>query len=398
MAVRHKIIVGICAFVFAFSVFGAVSHVALAQDKRNDYVKPMPEMAFKPISEFEAETSLHEETPPDYENLKYRIRFPKNWKKVEGFKDDGFSFGSKIFKELVTFYSPPRVVGQRSKLTVQVLKLDFKLTAQQWLIQHLLSSGSTMEGFEVHSENRVEALQVILDKGETYIVRSLAEINGGDLAFVQYFLPIDFWEEEKILQAQTIDSFSLLNRVDAEFVEEMEEFDFLDVAKLTYPSSWDIRFPPLRSVDVMEASLLNVPIRFKGQDSNNNASVDGKIELKLVSAYAADSLEAEIGIFEDDLQAKGLSYGDEVEIEGDYIFNNLFDFGRVRAYKIEDRKDRLSDYEIWPALLSAADYFYFVTLYTPSREEDYALWSRNTQTYKLILQALSPKADSIAGQ
>ncbi|MCB1532441.1 MAG: hypothetical protein KDJ35_06205 [Alphaproteobacteria bacterium] len=378
----------------SLSLTGVQTHAA---EGGGDYTKPMPSFELLPVAEFEAQTVLLVEEPKGNENLKFEIRYPKDWSVSNSVSEGNFSLAPRIFNEMARFYSPPRVTGPRSQMEIKAMKLDFALTAEQWLLQYLKAEGSTVEGFRVHSESRAEVMRVLLERGQSYAVRSVVEVNGANLVVAEYKLPIENWNDEKILQAQVMDSFKLLNKKDDLLVEEMKAFDFLDIAKLTYPSSWDIRFTPFRSVDVMEASLVNFPVQFKG-DTSGNAAVDGKIDFKIVSAYAAESLEAEIKAYEAGLQERGLSYGEPVEIEDYIAVDEFFEFARFKAYKINDQNDRLSNYEIWTSLLSAGDYFYFVTLYTPSREEDYALWSRNTETFKLVMKMLKPTVDSIAAK
>ena len=41
-------------------------------------------------------------------------------------------------------------------------------------------------------------------------------------------------------------------------------------------------------------------------------------------------------------------------------------------------------YEYWITIMAYGDYFYFMTLTTPSRETDFFKWSRNVQTYQTV--------------
>jgi len=38
----------------------------------------------------------------------------------------------------------------------------------------------------------------------------------------------------------------------------------------------------------------------------------------------------------------------------------------------------------------SGEYYYFVTLLTPSRDEDYYSWARNTQTFRVLVENIQP--------
>lgn len=389
MVVVRKIFVSLAVFMMLLA--SPASSVS-AQSFDQSFLKAMPEYELLPEAEFIDQTILHSDEPADYKNLKYQIRYPKDWVVKGPDKQDDFDLTSNVFTDIFEAVSPGRLTTERSTLSVKVLKLGFKLTAEQWVTQDLLSSGSPVEGFEAHSENRVETLQVNVVRGDTFIVRSLASVNGDDLVLVQYSMPIDVWEDEKIQQAQVIDSFELLNMDEGVSVEDMQSFDFLDVASLYYPSFWDLVSSPFRTVDLMRASLINVPVQFKGALAQN-APLDGKIDIKLVLATMSESLEAEIKTYENELAEMGVVFGEEVDHGGFVKFDETFEFGRVRAYNIASDNQKLKDYEVWTALMSAENYFYFLTLLTPSRSSDYLNWSRNTQAFRLVLKLMHPKTD-----
>lgn len=371
---------------------------ALAQRIDKDYIKPMPEVELMPKAEFEQETILHEAKPTEDDYLEYSIRVPSDWQQGKTLGGiGGVTINTKIFQELLQLYSPPRVVGSRSMLTVKALELEYKLTAEQWLLKHLVSQGATIEGFVAHSDTHAEALKVIVDRSISYVVRSSVYMNGKRVVLVEYSSPVEFWKDEKVMQAQVVNSFTFKKKEERNAVEEMDSFTLLDLATVHYPSSWQLRMSNLLSIERLDAALLNLPVLVEGDDFES-ASLDGKIDFSLVSAYTAESLEAEIEIFNDNLKENGIEKGEEVEFKDDFTFHDAFEYARVNVYAASVDGDKANNYELWIAELSAEDYFYFITLLTPTRDDDFFLWSRNTQTFKQVLEELEPTLDSVIAQ
>ena len=75
--------------------------------------------------------------------------------------------------------------------------------------------------------------------------------------------------------------------------------------------------------------------------------------------------------------------------------NDRFKFFKTEIFKATDTKESKIDYEIWLTSLSVDNYYYFISLLTPSRDDDFFVWSRNTEAYKLILKLLTPYEESV---
>ncbi len=376
-------------FVFIALMFFSVE--ARAQKVLKDYKVPMPEITITSYEEYEAVSTVHEETPLNDKTLAYSVRVPSGWKELDRGLSN-FSVSSKVFGEIARFYGPPRLMGQRSRFTVQVIGLDYQLTAEQWLLQYLLTNGYSIQGFKTIGDERAEALFVLVKDGISYIIRAMAQINGKRVIMAQYFLPINNWDEGKSNQSHVVSSFTLLNK-EKKLVEEMKVFRFLDVAEIKYPVSWELRSPPLRSIDRMGAQILNVASKVSGRDKIKY--LNGKVDIKLVSVFAADALEEEIKVYKTELEKDGLLIRESLGTEKGFEFNDMFDLSKLEIFDAVDSEEETLDYELWLSRFSAGDYYYFVSLLTPSREDDFFVWSRNTQAYKLILEHIEPLEESL---
>ena len=174
----------------------------------------------------------------------------------------------------------------------------------------------------------------------------------------------------------------------------MKPYHFLDIAEIQYPESWVLRAPPTRSLDRMLIKILNVSEDYDQDYRSKDSILHGKIEADLVSVYTAkdiddeaDNIKArlkrELGLVLEDLDV----FDVEKHISDDFLEKK----GRVyRAYHPENE---LLNYEYWVTQMRKGDFY--VTLLTPARKDDYYMWSRNTETYKLVLQHTLPQQGSL---
>jgi hypothetical protein len=286
----------------------------------------------------------------------------------------------------------PPTLTERSRMQIHALGLDYQMTAQQWLMQHMLLKGYNVQGIEIHGEKSAEALYVLIENAESYVVRSLAILNGKRVIFLEYYIPIDRWHDEKIVQEQVVKSFALKQNVE-ESVEPLEVYKFLDIAVVQYPVTWKLVAQPIKTIERMKIKMLNLG---KSQGEYEvKTKLDGKIEVEMVSAFTSETLEQEIERYRTDLDKSGLAVQDFVEAPEDFVLNPHFDFAETNVYKAADSENKLIDYEFWQTVLSSGDYYYFVSLLTPARDQDYFIWSRNTETYKMILGLMKPQEETM---
>lgn len=360
-----------------------------------EYKKPMPEIALIPAEEFEANTNVHHVKPIKDEALEYAIRLPKNWEEKESVGDASeLLLSNKMFGNVSRFESEANIDSPfPSQFTIQVIALEYELSAEQWFVQHLLSNGYALQGITVHDEDRAEALYITVERDVSYVIRSVAIRNGKRVILGRYKMPIERWEKEKSIQAQVIDSFRLANLKD-EVVEKMKAYHFLDIAKFEYPESWKLRAPPFRSIDKLDVELLSIR-HIPDEFGKGDLILSGKIGLSLVSVFVSDDINEEMRQFKSEYEKNGLIFNDEVKVEGDFDFSHYFTNTSVVAYNVMGKENDLVDYEFWITTMEYGDYYYFVTLLTPARKDDYYVWSRNTQTYALIVSTFKPQEDSL---
>ncbi|HBR67868.1 MAG TPA: hypothetical protein DEA55_00650 [Rhodospirillaceae bacterium] len=356
---------------------------AWAQELVESFNTPLPVIEEMDPAAFEQATTLYDEIPFGNELLSYSVRLPKEWKKDE--KSGQISSSDSHLLAEIARYNGPVGLEARSRFTVDILDLKYQVSAQQWILQHVLANGYNLQGIRVHNTRKVEVLLVTVEKDASYIVRAVAQINGKKMIFAQYAISDTNWATEQGMQAAAINSFAL--KTDKkEIIEDMLLFQFLDIAEFMYPASWTLRAPPLNSIDRMSAKVSNM---------NEDQSVNGQMEMDLVSSDVTKSLSDEIENYKSAFSKKGLILGEEIEKRDDFKFNENMEFAFLNVYAATDKESKMVDYEVWIAMMSANGFYYFVTLLTPARNADFFVWSRNTETYRVVVESVKPLEESL---
>lgn len=379
--------------IFAILISLCIVSEAKAQSSANAtqvldrYLKPFPEFKFLPEKEFEEKTSLFEDVPYGDESLGYKIRVPKDWQRSEEKGGSNFLLSNKLFSELAIFHSPPDIYG-RSRMEISVKKLEYQVTAKQWYLIHILQTGMTTEAFVEDDKTKVEALMITVDADVSYVKRVIAQINGKNLILVEYYIPLANWQRERDMQAQIMSSFTLMKK-SSEVIENFEKFQFLDVAEVKYPESWDAYSRPLRSADRMSTKFINAKKSTDQITGKQKEITEGQIEITLISLISVDSLIREIDEYKKSLENAGMLLGEKIENIDNLKYNKNFSFFTTEVYSAIDSTNDDLDYELWYSVMVAGNYIYMATLLTPARNESFQLWVRNSEAYKIILENIT---------
>ena len=340
-------------------------------------------------------SDMVEEAPAGDEQLSYRVRVPKGWIKLPTAKMDEIQFTAEIFKSVVSYLSPPNL-DRRSSFRIRALELKHFVSADNWFLNYILMSGSTVDGFNKRTNRRIEAQYTVLDKGQSYTVRAVAEISGSRIVLAEYLVPSETWEEERDMQIWTMMSFQL-TRPELGPIEKVDTYAFVDIVKFMYPSSWLLYAPANISMDRMDASILNI----KGVNRDQAVSIDmrdtrldGRIDIYVISKSLGTSEGMEIEALKARFLKRGLIVGDLISSIEPIALHEGVRQSKIDAYKIGSENSRLIGYETWIAMLETKGRFYMLSLITPGREEDFYRWARNTETFKYVMSSLVPVNDT----
>lgn len=379
--------VALAVFIALMAPFAV--HAAAGPDSIERFKKPMPPVDLMPEADFLANSIEYKTIPYGDKGLAYSLRYPKDWTPGEDKGSSNFELNTKLFTSINIWYGPPRM-GGRSRMEVKAVDLEYQLTAEQWFLQSVLESGQTLEGFSVHSENKVEALMIVMEDDTAFYVRTMTILNGKRVLQLQFFVPMYFWNEEKAIQAQCLSSFNA-TYPSKDIIEEMMSFPFLDVAEIKYPQSWSVRARQFTTIEKMTVKFVNLR-KTKNKFGRFDESVEGQVEATLVSSQAFPSLIKEIEEYKRVLEGTGMIVGKKLTNVENYKYSENFSFAVTEIYEGIDSTNDAIEYELWLSTMVSGGYYYFVSLLTPSRNESYFTWARNTQTYKQIVQNTIPTA------
>ena len=369
--------------------FPATSFAKDNKDFLDKFVKAFPKLDLEPEDKFNDSTLQYHEVPMNDPALEYKIRIPKDWVDLSNKTNSTLAINENIPTELAYYKSPPNLGGYRSFLRVLVTKISFQMTAQQWYMQRLLKSGNTMQAFEVDGPYRVESLTMTIDDGVSYIVRTLSVINADKMFQVEYTMPVDNWNDEKAEQEQVVHSFEIVNE-QHQIIGDFKKYQFLDVAEISYPSSWEVVSSPAKDINILTAQLVSFGTSKNVGFRRTVRPVLGKIDIDIISSFNDTTIQDELRKFKAKLQEQNLVVADRVEVLDGIDFAKSIDNHYSEVYDVMNASTGSNDFELWYTIMTSGNYYYYIALLTPTREGDFFLWVDNTQTYKLLLQSINP--------
>ncbi len=342
-----------------------------------------------PDKVFLDQTQLVQERPEGDKYLAYDIRLPKGWKKVDENGGQAQDNNDNIDKSLnrrvigkVAQYWGPTMIDSVSRIEVRAVALDINISALNWFLNFIMSNGYTLQGIERVSDRRIESLYVLVEGDTSFIVRTIAEINGPRMVLISYYLPEAHWNEEKAMQEKVIQSFHFLEPEKVN-LELMQTYSYLDLLRFDYPVSWKLLAPEVTSTESMNAKLINSP-------PNDNKTVNGEIDLRIVSTDLDTSLAKEVQELRDKLTERGFTIDKLIEVPEDFKFHDHIYFGRVEVYAIFDNAKKFQIQEYWLSIMAEDRYYYIVSMLTPSRTANFYIWARNTEAFKSVVESLRP--------
>ncbi|MGH1375940.1 MAG: hypothetical protein ACRBCK_06280 [Alphaproteobacteria bacterium] len=395
MAIKLQRKTFIYVVLLTFMLITGIEKPSFAQDTTQDifsrFKKPLPDLPDISKEDFEGSTQSVNKKPYGQRVLEYSMRIPKEWKIGDDESSSNFLLSDKLFLELSKYYGKPTISG-RSRIEISALNIDSNLTTEQWYLRYILESGYTTEGFVTRDDGSVESLMIVMEEDYSYYLRTRVSINGSKVIMVKYFVPIHYIQERAVMQEGVIDSFKLLNKVDRPEMET-QIYRFLDVAEISYPPHWKVIAKPLRSVDRMNASIINTGEKKKGLgQATISSSTQGKMDVSLISSAVQNSLIDEIADYKEHIESSGILISEKIEEEYVFQYKDEIDFAITEVYKGVDSSSKLSEYELWFTVMVSGNYYYFLMLLTPSRNDSFATWAENTQNYKVMVKSFTPLA------
>ncbi len=371
---------------FAWMVLTVLAVAAPASAAGID-LKKIPKLVERELTpEFTNTTKLvREDSPYKDETLTYELRLPEGWtdnvQQPPVSVDTGKTLLSNTILGILGRYIGAPKNFQRSTVTIEALSLDYEISAQNWFVDFIVRNGFSMSALSERSLREVEALYVNVEKEDTFIVRARVLINGPRLVMIRHSVPQDNYEEEKVQQGQIIGSFRLVNDKN-EPIERRIEHGFLDQSYFSYPASWKLKERSVLTIERMMALLYQESMEGEG------SRIDGHIRVNVVSRLLKTTLAQEIEKFNKETKIPGYKVGGV--IEGiPYKYNKSIALGKAEAYAlVPDDPVRMKDYEFIVSIMQGQDYYYIVSLITPSRKQDFYMWAKNMEAFKIVAETM----------
>lgn len=367
------------ALLRVFLIMGIIFTSGQAWATELHHIPPLKPVELMPQEEFEAATMVFEDVPAGDRYLSYRVRLPKGWTRGETFLEDKGQASSTVLDVLgnIGRYDGPPQLTARSYFTVQAQDLSYEVTAQSWFINHILENGFTVEGMDVMSDREVRALYVSVEGDTTYGVRMIAKINGPRIIVARYFIPQERFNEERVLQAQVIQTFALLDTT-AKQIETRRTYSFVDQSYFDYPVSWEETPVNIASIERMRAEILSL---------NAAREMNGRIRVLSISKLLGTRFSDEVREFMASFSIKDYRLGDVIE-RVDLPHHPDLQYLRTEVYALNPELRTLIDYEVWASLAEGEEYYYIVSMLTPSRKQEFFTWTRNVEAYKVATSSL----------
>jgi len=368
-------------FIF-FLCFGFFAGKAAADTSRAREIPEIKQLEFMPEEEFKAKTQLVEMTPMDDEYLAFQVRLPKKWKVDENDKRRDFydaGLATDVLTPLTRIVSPPNFT-LRSFFTLEATELDYEINVKNWFINYTLINGYSLEGMSELDYKTIKAIYVEVDGDITYVVHARVSINGPRVIIARYYVPQELYREQKVMQQQALASFELKNPQTGT-IEDWKSYAFLDQSYVDYPASWSLDPTEILSLERMKAL-------FYSMQPGPESLMRGQVNLYLTSKLMDVSLSDEIKRFQDTFKVRGYTLGKVIERpELDYHSDMMF--GRTEVYELDpDRPLHMIDYELWVSVMEGEDYYYLISLLTPSRVDEFDIWANNTEAYRQIVASV----------
>ena len=340
-----------------------------------DEIKELKPVEFLPEVQFQAQSQKITQVPYDDKFLAYDVYLPKSWTPREGVEKGQLS--SSVLGMVSKYAGPVKYQSVGSYFTVEIQHLDYEIGAKNWFLDFILKAGYTLEGLTEYSDKKVEAIYVEVIRDDTYIVRLVAQINGPRIVVARYYVPIQFYGEQKVLQAQSIASFNLVNP-ETRYIEERKSFDLFELSYFDYPESWRLVKPKVLDIDRSVFRLLN---------EDPSLDFKGDIGVHFISKLSGTTMGEEIQKFTQTINYPGYSLGELME-EIDFAKDPSVSFGMMQDYRLaSDRATKLS-YEIWVAVMESEGFFYIVEMLAPNREKEFYKWSRARRAFVVVSESV----------
>ena len=362
----------------------AIGHAAGTTTK---YTSDLPGAEVMTVAGFEKITTLKQVKPFADHSFSYSIRIPNQWEDTGNIlrndRDQGLTYGS------IAEYTGPQSFGISPRIEVQIFELKNAIGAFHWLYDYLIGSGVSVEAIEYLDWDRAQALYVVFERGASFKVRSKVVLSGSKIVQISYLIPVSNWVGEKDLQAHLIDHFGIMDVPD-EPVEPIRNFEIFNVINFSFFESWRFSAGKVTNVQDIQFNFTHESDRPK-EPNDRFLHIDGNLNVRLLGLDLNPNLAEILDGITKKAEASGYDLGAVIESVSTFAPKNGVEVIGIESYQLLDRSGTRIDHELWVAILKSAEYYYILSLDTPSREGKYLEWAHNIAALKILVESIVPQ-------
>lgn len=359
------------------AVFSQTSTGQPQAEKEKEKEKPRTPEEQKTYDDFIEKTKEFTDKPFNDPTLEFKIRLPAAWEKLEVLNQGNSTLTRKILG-IISHFSGPAIGDIRPQLIVEALELEHEITAENWARNFALTNGYTLKELVAKSEYDAYGAYITIENGVSVYTRFTAKIIGNIMVLARFNVPNFAAEKLDAYMKLSIESLAMA-KAPGGAIENFKPFSMRDVMVFRFPLSWDLR-PP--RYDENERTIIELENRRKDGDKLN-----GLITVVSVRKDEDVAIESEVArIREDMMKTNSVTFEDMLfsRIPPSYL---RFSYALQEAYKIPATKEHIAQ-EIWFTVYEDENWYVFIYLLTPSQEESFSDWARNTRALEMILRSI----------
>lgn len=374
-----------------------VTSQAYSQQVITGELKPLPDPVKLSLDEY-AEMSAHIERGFDEDrSISFSVDLPKTWAEEPFISLKNYTKGGLLYGDLGRFDGPS--VGElRPIFRVRGLEISREISAENWLMTHLLSNGYTPWSLDIKSDNEFEAMYVVYVQNtqQSFVVRAKGKIVGPRIILAEHILPMDLWSDQQDIQTFALKSVEI-NGTGSEYIEPHEVYAYLNAISFELPSSWTIHKIEDNHENMLFLDIANArpgePVRGNiGFSMMSPFSIKDPKDKKKYSVVPNEIMERARGVY----AIENLEQGEFIERPDLGLDNEKYIRHVTEVYELVPVKTEYethitpeATHEFWITALTTPGKVFFLTLYTPLRKDDLYTWAINVETYKNIIKNLN---------
>ena len=347
----------------------------------NDQAQETPEtdLTVKYKDSFQENSTLRTQTLFARHPIKYEIRIPGEWK-----HDDSLSKAPTIGKRLLETIDQYRgkliIGGGRPSVSIQAIEMEHEILAEHWLQHYIFQKGYTAETpVKATSETEAEAQIIYIRNGLSYRSVMRAYIVEKRLLLVRFDAPLTIPEQDFAYGLSAVKSFNIIS-ASIGYIEEMNEFSFLNRFSFTYPDSWQVRNHMISDQDRMSVEFHN---------RANDGTLKGVVRVNTYRRTEDQPLDYIIGDMRQVVKNNFNLELESLENSAPLSVGAAYDVAHIERYTAAVKGSNKAEYELWVTVLESEEEVNITYLLTPSAELDYENWARNTRMLDRLLNSVS---------